>query len=62
MAGRSRRSVRDEWIDQFDSWTVEQQATALELAEFAHRKAKRKNGKPEPEETDQNKLDLKEAQ
>ncbi len=48
-------------MDQFDSWPLDQQETALELCEFVHRKAKRKNGKPEPEDADQNKLDLKET-
>lgn len=38
---RPRKSTRDEWIDQFDGWSIEDQENALELVEFVHRKAKR---------------------
>ena len=54
MAGRSKRSVRDEWLDTFADRKVEEQENWLEMAEFVHRQTKRtaaKNGKPaEPEQ------------
>ena len=45
--GRPRKNTRDECLDTFDSWDADQQGTALEIAEFIHRKAKRTGARKE---------------
>ena len=49
---RPRKSTRDEWLDTFGDWDFDQQETALEIAEFIHRKAKRSGARKEAQKED----------
>ena len=42
---RPRRSTRDEFIDQFDSWDIESQESVLDQLQLIHRLAKRRVGR-----------------
>lgn len=49
---RPRKSTRDEWLDTFDDWDFDQQKTALEIAEFIHRRSKRSAARKEAQKED----------
>jgi len=38
---RSRKTERDEWLDQFERWDLEQKAIALEIAQWIFEKHSR---------------------